>query len=310
MSAERASDGQVVNRQVSSGPKVVAIGGGHGLATTLLAARRYASQITAVVSVADDGGSSGRLREIAGIPAPGDIRRCLVAMASPGSVWARAFEYRFPSGDLEGHALGNLLIAGLANVTGDFGQALEMASSLLGAVGRVLPATSVPVVLKADVAGREVVGQVNVSATSGAISSVSIVPPDAPAPDSVIQAIAEADQVVIGPGSLFTSVLAACVVPGVRQALARRSGGRVYIGNLRPQPPETAGFDELDHLKAVLSHDIPIDTMIKMPAGYPGAVAPEACEALGIKVVCAQLARADGNGHDPEGLAAVLRQLT
>ena len=142
---------------------MVALGGGHGLATTLQAVRQYAGRVTAVVSVADDGGSSGRLRQIAGIPAPGDLRRCLVAMAAHDSPWARAFEYRFPSGDLEGHALGNLIIAGLANVTGDFGQALDLAASLLGAAGRVLPATSVPVVLKADVAGTEVVGQVKVS---------------------------------------------------------------------------------------------------------------------------------------------------
>ena len=163
-----------------AGPHVVALGGGHGLATTLRAVRSYAGRVTAVVSVADDGGSSGRLRQIAGIPAPGDLRLCLVATAAEDSIWARAFEYRFPSGDLEGHALGNLLIAGLANVTGDFGYALDLAAGLVGAVARVLPATSIPVVLKADVAGTEVVGQVNVSESPGAISSVSIVPPDAP----------------------------------------------------------------------------------------------------------------------------------
>ncbi|HUJ67582.1 MAG TPA: gluconeogenesis factor YvcK family protein, partial [Acidimicrobiales bacterium] len=201
-------------------PRVVALGGGHGLATTLEAVRRYAGQVTAVVSVADDGGSSGRLRQIAGIPAPGDLRRCLVAMAADGSLWARAFEYRFPSGDLEGHALGNLIIAGLANVTGDFGEALDQASRLVAASGRVLPATAVPVVLKADVAGTEVVGQVNVSSAPGPIGSVSIVPPDAPVSDEVVAALVEADQIVIGPGSLFTSVLAVCAVPTIRDVLA------------------------------------------------------------------------------------------
>jgi uncharacterized cofD-like protein len=285
---------------------VVAIGGGHGLATTLRATRLYAGQLTAVVSVADDGGSSGRLRDIAGIPAPGDLRRCLVAMADERSLWSRAFEYRFPSGDLEGHALGNLLIAGLANVTGDFGQALDMAAALLGTVGRVLPATTVPVVLKADVAGTEVIGQVNVSETPGAITSVSIVPPDAPVPDEVIAAIAEADQVVIGPGSLFTSVLAACAVPGIRDALAARRGGRIYIGNLRPQVPETADFDEIDHLRAVLDHEIPVDVMVCTPIG---ATSVEAAT-LGVELVGADLAQPDGSGHDPEGLARVLSQLT
>lgn len=270
------------------GPYVVALGGGHGLATTLQAVRSYAGRVAAVVSVADDGGSSGRLRQIAGIPAPGDLRRCLVAMAAPESPWAEAFEYRFPSGDLEGHALGNLVIAGLANVTGDFGRALDLAAGLLGAQGRVLPATSRPVVLKADVAGIEVVGQVNVSAAAGPITSVSIVPPDAPVPDEVLEAVSEADQVVIGPGSLFTSVLAVCVVPGIRAALAARTGGRIYVCNLRPQHPETAGFTTEDHLRAVRDHGVPIDVMVP----------PD------------DLARPDGSGHDPQRLAGVLRLLT
>jgi uncharacterized cofD-like protein len=287
-----------------SGPYVVALGGGHGLATTLQAVRRYAARVTAVVSVADDGGSSGRLRQIAGIPAPGDLRRCLVAMAASDSLWARAFEYRFPSGDLEGHALGNLLIAGLANLTGDFAQALDVAAGLLGAAGRVLPATSVPVVLKADVAGTEVVGQSNLSAAPGRISSVSIIPPDAPAPPEVLAAVSEADQVVIGPGSLFTSVLAVCVVPEIRAALAARAGGRVYVCNLRPQLPETAGFSTEKHLRAVLDHDVSVDIMVAPPKPQARA------EMLGVRMVTADLARPDGSGHDPVRLASVLRLLT
>jgi uncharacterized cofD-like protein len=289
-------------------PRVVALGGGHGLATTLAAVRHYAGQVTAVVSVADDGGSSGRLRKIAGIPAPGDLRRCLVAMASAGSLWARAFEYRFPSGDLEGHALGNLIIAGLANVTGDFGQALDVAGDLVEATGRVLPATSVPVVLKADVAGREVIGQVNVSSSPGPIGSVSIVPPDAPVSDEVIAALVEADQIVIGPGSLFTSVLAVCAVPTIRLALESATRARrVYVCNLRPQHPETAGFGSEDHVRAVLEHGITPDTVVTSTGSNP---APPTAEILGVPLVTADLARADGTGHDPDRLAAVLRLLT
>ncbi|MGH9115581.1 MAG: gluconeogenesis factor YvcK family protein [Acidimicrobiales bacterium] len=293
----------------TSGPHVVALGGGHGLATTLHAVRRYAGRVTAVVSVADDGGSSGRLRQIAGIPAPGDLRRCLVAMAPEGSLWARAFEYRFPAGDLEGHALGNLLIAGLANVTGDFGRSLDLAAGLVGAVGRVLPATAVPVVLKADVAGSEVLGQVNVSESAGPISSVSIVPPDAPVPDEVLAAIAEADQIVLGPGSLFTSVLAVCAVAGIRSALAERGGGRrIYVCNLRPQPPETRGFGPSDHLRALLAHGVPVDTMVA-PAQAGEVAAAAGRDVAGVAVVTAPLARVDASGHDPEKLAAVLAQL-
>jgi uncharacterized cofD-like protein len=287
---------------MTAGPHVVALGGGHGLATTLQAVRHFAGRVTAVVSVADDGGSSGRLRQIAGIPAPGDLRRCLVAMAAAESPWTKAFEYRFPSGDLEGHALGNLMIAGLANVTGDFGQALDLAAGLLGAVGRVLPATSVPVVLKADVAGTEVVGQVAVATSPGTISSVSTVPPDAPVPPEVLRTVAEADQVVMGPGSLFTSVLAVCVVPEIRAALAARTGGRIYVCNLRPQLPETAGFTAADHLEAVLGHGVPVDVMVAPPA-TPRRV-------NGVRVVSADLGRPDGSGHDPAKLASVLRMLT
>ena len=313
-----ARDNPTPPRDPGLGPRVVALGGGHGLATTIQAGRLYAGNLTAVVSVADDGGSSGRLRQIAGIPAPGDIRRCLVAMSAADdlSPWARAFEYRFPSGDLEGHALGNLLIAGLANVTGDFGEALELASALLATVGRVLPATSVPVVLKAETAGNEVLGQSNVSASREAISRVSIVPPDAPVHRNVLAAIADADQVVIGPGSLFTSVLAVCVVPEIREALSRRAGrdrtadgdqpasGRVvYVCNLRPQPPETAGFTAADHLRAVLDHGVPVDVMVTNGPGGPKKV-------HGIDVVHAPISRLDGAGHSPARLAAVLRRLT
>jgi uncharacterized cofD-like protein len=272
------------------------------LASTLQAVRRYAGRFTAVVSVADDGGSSGRLRQIAGIPAPGDLRRCLVAMAAADSPWAEAFEYRFPSGDLEGHALGNLIIAGLANVTGDFGRALDMAAALLHTTGQVLPATAVPVVLKADVAGTEVVGQVNVGSSSGAITSVSIVPPDAPVPPEVLDTVAQADQVIIGPGSLYTSVLAVCVVPEIRAALARRTRGRIYVCNLRPQLPETAGYTAADHLDAVLDHGVPVDVMVAPPR-TPASV-------RGIRVLTTDLARSDGSGHDPQRLAAALRMLT
>jgi uncharacterized cofD-like protein len=141
---------------------IVALGGGHGLATTLAALRHHADLVTAIVSVADDGGSSGRLRATTGLPAPGDLRKCLVALADPESLWTRAFQHRFVGGDLDGHAFGNLVIAGLAETTGDFGSALDAAAELLGVTGRVLPATSVPVALKADVAGSVILGQVNV----------------------------------------------------------------------------------------------------------------------------------------------------
>lgn len=293
------------------GRRVVALGGGHGLASTLRALRGLGASVTAIVSVADDGGSSGRLRASTGLPAPGDLRRCLVAMADPESLWSRAFEHRFTGGELDGHALGNLVIAGLAEVTGDFAAALGAAASLLGASGRVIPATSVPVALKAVVGGSEVLGQVAVGGTLEAITSVSVVPPDAPSSREVGDAVAAADLVVIGPGSLYTSVLATCVVPAVRDALEARTCGTVYVCNLRPQVPETDGYSPADHLRAVLAHGVRPQFAV-VDAGYPsgpGGALAEECAAAGVELIVEPLARADRGAHDPDALGSVLARL-
>ncbi len=285
----------------ASRPGVVAIGGGHGLAATLRSVRSFAGEVTAVVSVADDGGSSGRLRQAFGIPAPGDIRRCLVALGDPESAWARYFEHRFDAGELEGHPLGNLVIAGLADATGDFIAALEEAGRLVGCRGRVLPASTVPVVLKADAAGGAVEGQVNVSST-GRISSVSLVPPDAPACEEAVRAIAEADLVVLGPGSLFTSVLAAAVVPGILAALASTRATRVYVCNLRPQLPETDGFDLAAYVDALAQHGVHPDVVLCQPTGRPS---PE----VSIPMVEQRVADEAGTAHDPVRLGRALAGL-
>ena len=248
-------------------PAVVALGGGHGLSATLRAARRYAGDITAIVSVADDGGSSGRLRSAVGIPAPGDLRRCLVALADD-SLWADVFEHRFNAGELEGHAFGNLLIAALADYTGDFEAALYETGRLLGLEGRVFPATCEPVVLKAEVEGASVEGQVAVS-KAGRISGVSLIPPDPPSPKGALEAIAGADQVVIGPGSLYTSVLAVVAVPAIREALAATHAYKVYVCNLRPQEPETSGFDVAAHVAALAAHGLQADVVLCHPGALP-----------------------------------------
>ena len=280
---------------------VAALGGGHGLAATLRAVRRYASPVTAIVSVADDGGSSGRLRETFGILPPGDLRKCLVALGDPSSVWAEAFEYRFGAGELEGHPLGNLLLAGLAAVTSGWPEALEEAGRMIGSVGRVLPATVVPVVLKADTAAGEVEGQAAVM-RSGAISAVSLVPPDAEAPPEAVAAILGADQVVIGPGSLFTSILAAASVPHLRDALASTRGRKVYVANLRPQVPETEGYDVADHVAALAAHGVDVDVVVCDPSGIDVG-------RPSVPVVEADMERPDGLGHDPAKLASVLADL-
>jgi uncharacterized cofD-like protein len=283
--------------------RVVALGGGHGLAATLAAARRYAADLAAVVSVADDGGSSGRLRDAFGIPPPGDLRKCLVALARPDSLWTAAFEHRFGTGELEGHAFGNLVIAGLADATGDFAVALAEAGRLVGAVGRVLPATSEPVVLKAVTGDglESVSGQVAV-ANAGRIAGVSLVPADAAPPPAVLEALARADQVVVGPGSLFTSVLAVVAVPAIRDALASTPGRKVYVCNLGEQPPETSGYDVAAHVEALRAHGLEVDVVLHHRGALPVGRTAVAC-------VERQVAREGAAVHDPELLAAALQEL-
>ncbi len=283
--------------------RVVAIGGGHGLAASLRAIRMYGSQITAVVSVADDGGSSGRLRDELGIPAPGDIRKCLIALGDPSSIWTKALEYRFDAGELKGHPLGNLMIAGLTGTTGDFTTALKEVARLVGAAGVVLPATITPVVLKAAAGrGGEIEGQVNVG-RSDDITTVSLVPADVASPAEAIEAIRNADQVVIGPGSLFTSVLAAAIAPEVNSALASTSAQRVYVCNLQPQDPETLGFDVAAHVRALQAHGVTADVVLCDPRsieiGNPD-----------IAIVERELARSNGLAHDPDLLAKALAELS
>ena len=297
----------------ADGPSVVALGGGRGLASVLAAARRYAGSITAVVSVADDGGSSGRLRQTHGIPAPGDLRKCIVALAEPDTVWREAFEHRFRGGELDGHALGNLVIAGLTQTMGDFGAALDEVCRLLKCAGRVLPATSDPITLVADIAdiaggaGR-VEGQVAVANSPEPIRRVRIVPEDAKAHPEAATAIELADQVILAPGSLFTSLLPVVCVRGLRDALTQSRGRVVNVCNLRAQEPETSGLDATDHLRALLGHGARVDTFLYQIQGRLAADEP-AIRDLGIEPVAAELAAADGITHDPARLARALEQL-
>ncbi|MGD0881618.1 MAG: uridine diphosphate-N-acetylglucosamine-binding protein YvcK [Acidimicrobiales bacterium] len=283
------------------GPRVVAIGGGHGLAATLRAVRTYTDQVTAIVSVADDGGSSGRLRELLHIIPPGDLRKCLIALAEPGSPLAVAFGHRFTEEELAGHSLGNLILAGLMDGSRDPVGALDEACRLLGVSGRVLPATTEPVVLKADAECGQVTGQVAVNGTDH-IHRVSLVPADPPAPEAAVAALADADQILLGPGSLFTSVLAAVAVPAIREGIGRSTATRVYICNLRPQDPETASFDVAMHVDALVAHGITVDVVVcdlsGIEAGSPS-----------VPLVDAALARPNGLAHDPAKLASTLADL-
>jgi uncharacterized cofD-like protein len=293
---------------VNDRPRVVALGGGHGLAVVLRAARQYAADITAVVSVADDGGSSGRLRRDLDVFPPGDLRKCLVALAAPGNPWTDAFEHRFSAGDLDGHALGNLILVGLGETLGDPVAAIDETARLLGAVGRVRPATAEPVVLKADIEGGSVQGQVAVMTVGGRIRRVEVVPRDAPAHPDAVAAIAAADQVVLAPGSLYTSLLPVLVVPGLRDAVAATAARVVQVCNLRPQPPETSGLDGADHLRAVLDHGGRVDTFLyERDGALP--IDEGRVRGWGVRPVGGTLSGRSGLVHDPARLAPALADL-
>ena len=292
-------------------PKVVAIGGGHGLAVTVKALAHYTGEITAVVSVADDGGSSGRIRAaMPNLPAPGDIRRCLSAMASPESRLGSLLEHRFAGGgwDLGGHAFGNLLLVAMAEELGSFSAAVTEVAKMVGVKGVVLPATTIPVSLIAEISSVsqpwQVVGQVAVQNSQG-ISNVSIEPLDAPSPEGLTDAILGADQVIIGPGSLFTSVLAAAIVPTIREAVAITKAQRVYVANLHPQIPETAGLNLDDHVDLLSSHGIEVDVVLC----HPGACSASGNTAGGVDLHTQNIATDSGMNHDTRLLGEALARL-
>ena len=292
--------------------RVVGIGGGHGLAVSLRAARLYADDIAAVVTVADDGGSSGRLVRELGIPPPGDVRNCLIALARNVAM-AALYHHRFERGELTGHPLGNLLIAALTEMTGDFESAIQEAGRLLDCVGRVYPATSELVDLRAIVNGDVVRGQVAVAETEGPIQAVYLKPDNPPACEGAVDAICSADQVILGPGSLFTSLIATLLVPGIRQALTETKGKRILVANNRIQKGETSGLDGTAHVESVLAH-IGADTLdaivlqspVLEPDGVPFDVG--ALERLGLEVQERDVST-EAAAHDPAALAETFRAL-
>ncbi len=246
---------EVVLQQLESvveGPKIVAIGGGQGLSSVLRATQMYAGHVDAVVTVADDGGSSGRLAPHLDIPPPGDIRKCLLALTPDDSMWKSVFEYRFDGADVAGHSLGNLILAGLADIEGSFEKALTRAERLLGARGAVIPASGQHLQLQIESDGELVTGQVAVSLHRGHIDVVRVLPSSAAASHRAVEAIEAADQVILGPGSLVTSTIAAMRVPGITEAINRTAADLIYVANLVTQDGETLGLDGIDHLDSLL----------------------------------------------------------
>jgi uncharacterized cofD-like protein len=306
--------------------KVVALGGGHGLAASLQALRRVTPELTAVVTVADDGGSSGRLRDELDALPPGDLRMALAAMAGDddwGQTWTRLLQHRFGgSGPLAGHAVGNLLLAGLSQSTGDPVVALDLVAKMVGVTGRVLPMSPVPLEICAEVIGlvpgnpseiSEVVGQVAVATTEGLVAAVHLRPADPPACKEAVRAVEEADWVVFGPGSWFTSVLPHLLVPDLSDALHRTSARRVVALNLAPQAGETDGFSPESYLDVLAAHapELQIDVVLAdedMVVDRRGLMA--AAQSVGGRLVLSPLALGDGTPrHDPERLARAYEQV-
>ncbi|NJN31534.1 MAG: YvcK family protein [Synechococcales cyanobacterium RM1_1_8] len=241
------------HRRLNKGPKIVVVGGGTGLSTLLRGLKTYSTNITAIVTVADDGGSSGRLRREMGVQPPGDIRNCLTALASEEKLLTELFSYRFETGDgLSGHSFGNLFLSAMTNVTGDFEQAIAASSEVLAVRGKVLPATLSDVRLWAELEdGRRVEGESNIPAARGKIAQIGCLPAAPPATPGVVQAIAEADLIVIGPGSLYTSIIPNLLVPEITAAIDQSQAPRIYIANVMTQPGETTAYSVADHIRAI-----------------------------------------------------------
>lgn len=247
-------DRLLAHRRLNRGPKIVAVGGGTGLSTLLRGLKEYSANITAVVTVADDGGSSGRLRrEMGGLP-PGDIRNCLAALADQEKLITELFQYRFRTGDgLAGHSFGNLFLSAMSELTDGWEQAIATSSQVLAIRGQVLPATLSDVRLWAELDnGERIEGESSISAAGGRIVKIGCRPSRPPALPSVLAAIREADFIILGPGSLYTSVIPNLLVPQIVEAIARRTDiPRIYVCNIMSQPGETTGYRVSDHIKAI-----------------------------------------------------------
>jgi uncharacterized cofD-like protein len=315
-----------MSRAGSSDPRIVALGGGHGLAASLSALRQVTEHLTAVVTVADDGGSSGRLRKEFGVLPPGDLRQALAALCGDdewGRTWAEVLQHRFASdGQLAGHAVGNLLIVAVWERLGKHVDGLDWVARLLGARGRVLPMSAVPLEITAQVQGldpldpdavRTLRGQSEVAATPGRVLSVALEPADPPACPEAIDAVGAADAIVLGPGSWFTSVLVHLMVPELRRALHETAARRILTLNLAPQAGETRGYSPEQHLEVLAAHapDLRIDVVLADDASVVDQSAlAKAAATLGAELVVADVARGDGSHrHDPERLAGVYGKL-
>ena len=306
--------------------RVTALGGGHGLHASLSALRHLPVDITAVVTVADDGGSSGRLRSEFGVLPPGDLRMALAALCGDdewGETWAQVLQHRFAgTGEMRGHVTGNLLIVSLWELLGDHVEALDWVGRLLGARGRVLPMALTPLQISAQVSGLHaddperlstVRGQVAVAGSHGTIEEISLLPADLRPCPQAVAAVREADLVVLGPGSWFTSVIPHLMVPALAEALTETEAHRVVVLKLAPEAGETTGFGAVDHVRVLLDHapGLTLGTVLVDTSGAADVAELEALAAkCGARLLTADVARDDGSPrHDPEKLVSAYAEI-
>ncbi|AFY58188.1 hypothetical protein Riv7116_5823 [Rivularia sp. PCC 7116] len=324
---EELVDVLLAHRRLYRGPKIVVIGGGTGLSTLLRGLKTYSANITAIVTVADDGGSSGRLREEFGVLPPGDIRNCLAALADEEKLLTELFQYRFSCGDgLSGHSFGNLFLTAMSEITGDLERGVAASSKVLAIRGQVLPATLSDVRLWAELAdGRRIEGESKITKAGGKVVKLGCNPANPPAVPAAIKAIKDADYIIMGPGSLYTSVIPNLLVPDIADAIAATCVPKIYVCNIMTQPGETQGYTVANHIQsidkacgrklfdAVLVHK-------KSPSAraliryanensHPVFLDREAVTTSGRRIVSANVMSEDENGcvrHDHERLAQVL----
>jgi len=323
----RIVDVMYARNHLLRGPKIVVVGGGTGLSTLLRGLKQYTCNLTAIVTVSDDGGSSGKLRDEMGIQPPGDVRNCLVALADTEDIMNTLFSYRFEGGALKGHSLGNLLLAGLTDTFGDFQKGIEQVCKVFAIRGKVFPSTLEQVILVADLEdGTRVAGETAIRLTEGKIDQVYLEPSTCQPLSETLQALEEADLIVLGPGSLYTSVLPNLLVVGLREKIREVKAPCVYVCNVMTEKGETDGYRVSDHLKAVLDHcgsgfvDVVLATKGKITEpllkryvaeeAVPVITDPKAVEQLGAKYYEANLVQV-GNvvRHDPDRLAKELIRL-
>jgi uncharacterized cofD-like protein len=315
-------------RHLEKGPKIVALGGGTGLSTLLQGLKQYTANLTAIVTVADDGGSSGRLRQEFDVLPPGDIRNCLVALADAGPLMQRLFQYRFAEESaLQGHSFGNLFITAMTKITGDFERAVRASSEVLAIRGRVMPSTNAKVRLAAEHAdGSVTLGETKISASEVPIRRIYLEPAHCPPNAEALQAIRDANAIVLGPGSLYTSIVPNLLVDQMVDAIVQSKALKIYVCNVMTQSKETSGFRASDHIQALVRHTNPgliqvclVNTepvpphlleRYRQEEAYPVEPDVERIRELGYQVVAGNIiSTEDYVRHDPDKVAKQIIQL-